>query len=239
MTDSTDRLAQLADDVDALIKPRELGQWVQPDRHDPNTAALPTLAATRASGFYWPPATQARLGVHPSLLTQLEQLRDGYTAPVSESGGGRTTPGPRFTGGADVADLVVEISTGTTQLLVDALRDLRAAQPTVRAQSLDTRDRLRHLARIAEAVDGKIRDRICRQIHSWANAARLVLSYTAPMATLNKPCPYCGQQSLIVRSDASSDAFCTTEDCTDGAGERPRWPRHLWPQLLTSTSKGA
>jgi hypothetical protein len=81
--------------------------------------------------------------------------------------------------------------------------------------------------------DDKLRATVCKRVHSWVLAARLTLSYSAPMLALKISCHYCGEQSLITRSDASSDVFCTTDGCVDDDGKQPRWPRTEWHLVLT------
>jgi len=281
VTDDFDPLVRLQRDVDELTRPRERGQWVQPDKYAPDIAR-PDLAKRRRGGFHWPPKEQPNAGLHLSLLEQLEQLRGGFAARKPGGTGSRPAPGPRLTGGADAAELLAEISTGAQQLRRDALRSFgvkdqrrtdvllaplddyiaRTAVDEDRARAASrnrlalhiagerfaaemarnklrnhwsTAGALRHLLVLVDAVPADLRDRICRQVHSWVNAARLALGYAAPMITLDRyPCPYCEQRSLITRSDASGDVFCSTEGCLDENAEQPRWTKLTWPRLLAA-----
>jgi hypothetical protein len=231
VSEDLDPLVRFQHDIDELTRPRERGQWVQPDKYE-STIARPDLAKQRRGGFHWPPKEHPEAGVHLSLLDQLHQLRGGYNVRDT-TGSGRGTPGPRPTGGSDVAELLIEITTGAQQLRTEALRHLGVKNTT--KPHLPTAAALRHLLVLIDAAGPQLADRMCRQVHSWVNAARLALSYTAPMMALpDRLCHYCGQPALVTRSDASSDVFCSVDGCVDENGERPRWPRATWHLLLTS-----
>lgn len=98
--------------------------------------------------------------------------------------------------------------------------------------SPDADGSLRALLDLVNQVPAQLRSDICTQVHRWVLAARLALSYSAPMAKLQNPCPCCGQQTLIVRSDASSDVMCVNPECVTEDGQQPRWPRHRWLLVL-------
>lgn len=280
-------LEQLKCDVDELVNPRRMPtSWVGPDKHNAKTADDPDLARRRAGGFAWPPPDDD--SKHASLLDQLQRLRDGYTAVVN-TGGGRSAPGSRLPAGSDVADLLVDITTGAADLYWRLLRKLGRQEQTAHydrrslaslsyhrpdaprlvlaADELEVKhivtehgmpDRvdvitvrglmkgyqtppvaatLKAIALLVGDVDDQqLRRTAIKRIHSWVLAARLTLSYSAPMVALNMTCHYCAQQNLITRSDASSDVFCTTDGCVDDEGQQPRWPRSSWHELLTGAA---
>lgn len=74
------------------------------------------------------------------------------------------------------------------------------------------------------------------EIRDALRVLRAVLGLTVPMVTLALSCPYCGEQSLRARKDASSDVTCSTDGCQDERGERPTWTRHTWALLLSEAS---
>lgn len=248
------RSKKLREDVDDILKPITFETWVSPDK-DPRAdtvvvyrrdrkgrlIAVPTVSPTerqhRRGGFQY----NADL---PSILTQLEALRGGTSARV-EMSAGRRAPSSRPPAGADVAELLIDMTVGSAQLYREALISLgRASETTrrgrrgVRVQIQPDVSRTLHLlVEIVDAVTDKpLQDRINRQIRSWRNAARLLLSHNAPMATLKMPCPMCGLTSLIVRGDASGDVTCTNDDCVDDNGQQTRWPHSRWALLLESAA---
>lgn len=246
-TSDPDWLVHLRLDVTQLVEPHEPAhRWIGPDKHNQATADNPKLARQRAGGFTWPPPSDTRL--EEPLLDQLRQLRDGYAPAGANTEGGRSAPGSRLPGGADTADLVVDIETGIAELLWKALRHL-GRQEDLRRSGRDRRigyvtpspaQSLRRLVDLAvEIPDGPLRATIVKRIHSWVLAARLALSYSAPMVGLGKTCPHCHEQSLLTRSDASGDVFCTTDGCEDDNGQQPRWPRAIWHILLAGQSESA
>lgn len=278
-------LVQLRLDVAELLEPRELHTWVVPDKRGIRNVADPELARHRAGGFAWPPPDETAAATHQPLLVQLELLRDGHAA-AGAGRTGRAAPASRLPAGHDVADLVVDITTGVADLRWQLLRALGRQEETAhyatrtiialgwanpaapalltarddlelkkalanhgmpdRIDTVDVRgpfagytepsaaDLFGDVLRLVVDAPGKLQASACKQVHSWVLAARLALSYSAPMLGLDMRCPYCLEQNLITRSDASGDVFCTTADCVDGNGQQPRWPRSSWGILLTN-----
>lgn len=176
----------------------------------------------------------------PPLIDQLAELRGGNSARI-EMSSGRRAPSSRPPAGADVADLEIDITVGAQKLLRECLEQLGRHRETRRVDTRngtvtdlapDVATTLRRLAEVADDVDAALASRIARTITSWRNNARLLLSVNSPMATLQLVCPMCGEQTLTVRSDASSDVFCGNPDCVDENGHTTRWPRSRWAFLL-------
>lgn len=240
------------DDVRALLSKTRVSTWVGPDKRkeddttfiyrdnvrDPKTGELvavpavsPTERARRAGGFSHEVEMMA-------LLDQLQQLQTSSRTDI-EMSSGRRTPSSRAPSGGQYAELLVDMAAGTADLRREALTQLNrdcelvrhVAGKTVQLQP-DTASNLRALTELVDLVEDDLAAKIARQIRSWSNAARLLLSVNAPMATLENCCPMCGQQSLIVRADASSDVVCANKQCVDENGRTVRWPRSRWNILL-------
>lgn len=244
---------KLREDVADIVEPRTFETWVSPDKDRREDAAtvyrkdkkgrlhqVPTVSPTerrrRRGGFQF-------VAELPSILDQLEQLRGGTAARV-EMSSGRRAPASRPPAGADVADLIVDITVGSAALLREALISLGRASETTRKGRRGVRVQIqpdptvtlqRLIDLVDDVTDSQLQDSIVRHVRSWKNAARLLLSHNAPMATLKFLCPMCRQQSLIVRGDASSDVTCSNDDCLDVNGNRTRWPRARWALLLESS----
>ena len=93
---------------------------------------------------------------------------------------------------------------------------------------------LRHAAWI---VEQPWVDDLQGELAASVRPLRVITGEVVPQVTLSKACPYCGEQSLRVRPDASSDVVCRTQGCQDEGGEIPRWTRATWHLLLTDTTE--
>jgi hypothetical protein len=128
-------------------------------------------------------------------------------------------------------DLLAKIETG----VIGHDCDLRDALDQHRYQDWPWQRMLWALPTLADQLgaDHALVRKLDRDLRSWHSSARVLLGYIAPMVTLTTPCPHCGEQSMIVREDATSDVVCTTAECIDPkTEEQSRWPRTAWQQLL-------
>jgi hypothetical protein len=253
VTDS--KPSNLKADVDDIITRQTFQTWVAPDP-DPHADGVDVYRrsrkgelhkvqtvsteerARRKGGFEWDVEV-------PALIDQLERLRGGTAASKVEMSSGRRTPSSRPPAGADIAELLIDMTTGAAGFYREALISLNRAQETVRRGRNGVRvdfapDLRRTLSLLVDVIDDikdeALKKRIERSVRSWKNAARLLLSHNAPMASLEMPCPVCKQQSLIVRSDASSDVICSNDECKDENGNQVRWPKLRWALLLEQSS---
>lgn len=168
----------------------------------------------------------------PGLLLQLMEHRGRVLNSTGGTKTSRPKPGsrPPSPHSVEVTDLLALIEAAVWAHDAD-LRDLLDAHVNYERPWLPALQALALLAGRAGGDQPAVQ-RLARDVRSWRNHARLLLSYTVPMTHLQVSCPYCQQESLIVRADASSDVFCTTDDCTDERGEKPKWNRHNWILLL-------
>lgn len=71
------------------------------------------------------------------------------------------------------------------------------------------------------------------EVRDVVRPLRVLIGELVPFVRLDMACPYCAEQSLRARPDASSDVTCATEGCQDERGDRPRWTRQTWALLLS------
>lgn len=167
---------------------------------------------------------------------------DGRTLQgrAGDGGGGGGKPGSRPPVDLAGADLLARVAAGVRTRhgeIRSALGDTGAAPypswqdwlwqlPTLASRLPETGpDLAREQHPLVRAVH--------RDLNGWRNSALIYLGQLSPMVTLTTPCPHCGETSMIVREDATSDVVCTTESCIDPTTqETSRWPRHAWEALL-------
>lgn len=237
---------------DPPAAPRRLRQFgrhvrsaVDPYQQGPLSPALPVVSARerdrRLGGFFYETDVTG-------LLAELQELRDGHGARTGGSAG-HAAPASRTPAGSDVADLIVDITVGALDLHTRCLEQLgrrRELQRRAKDNDVvipfkpDTEVSLRALIALYDQVDGKLQEKITRTVHSWTNAAKVMLSRQAPMKRLKMICPYCDggllkEQTLMVREDVSSDVICMNPECVDENGDSTRWSRSRWVLLLGST----
>lgn len=169
------------------------------------------------------------------LIAELQFTAGRVLSATGDSTGRSGKPTSRPPAAASIAavDLLAHIESGVWQHDAD-LRDALDAHLNYDRTWTQALSALPGLAnRLPNAEQHPLAACLARAVRSWRNTARVHLGHIAPMATLEAPCPYCKEQSLIVRSDASSDVVCTTAGCEDERGEQPRWTRQTWTLLLT------
>lgn len=233
--------------------------------------AIPSLARDAANGQRIPAKTQ-HVNVDDGLLVQLAHAagvrptRDEYNEPRStlwllEPGpargtrygadtGGHTKPGSRPPMSLDALDTLTHITSGITTLRREADKAAGASARLV-AMRRTPRDEFRHMTwLLTTARDGQplLTDTWARRIYrsacAWHADARVALSYLAPVATLQVPCPECGGE-LKVRADATSDVWCAGAWTVEGPPlegrswpvtypHRATWPRITWIDLLNA-----
>ena len=80
------------------------------------------------------------------------------------------------------------------------------------------------------AIVGHHAERDLKHLIALRDKVRLLLGYETPMMKLTgTSCHQCGGQ-LVVAADASTDAYCTTENCTTS------YSRNDWADILLGTS---
>lgn len=213
-------LAALALDIAELCDRYDTSTWVQPEptREKPHPKAF--MHEVHAIG----------------LIAQLRAALDwrGPSPRADSGGGGRQVPGSRIPLRTDVLNLLAEIDVGARELERRAMEQFGGSRP-----AKTTAEKLRRLGIWADGLDEKLLRDIRRDIRSWIGTARLALTYVAPLLELKEQCPNCGQESLVVRSDATGDIWCTNVECHDENGRECRWPRSEWLLLLTTTEESA
>lgn len=172
----------------------------------------------------------------PGLLEQLAR-------PIPSRGGddaGKVTTsktGSRAPGSTAHVDLLKKIRDGVRKHHFRLVREVQAAEPDLLPPTTATtwQEQLWALPALATALgpEDALVTALDRDLQSWRGSARVLLGYVAPMTTLTLPCPHCGQQSMLVREDATSDVVCVTDGCVDPETNRQsRWPRNTWRDLL-------
>lgn len=189
----------------------------------------------------WDDPNERKTGryVDTPITQPLTRLRRG-----GERRPGSAVPGAAVPGGSpgwDADGALSPIRAGTassrpptteaTWLLMDIEASARrlygqllAATGTPRARS-GLGEILRHLVALALDVDDRAAARAVAAARSWVSAARLITGYDAPVVRLRDiGCPTCGGD-LHVRSDASTDVWCTGRQIIHGpALEGEPWP---------------
>jgi hypothetical protein len=170
----------------------------------------------------------------------ISELQDTAARVLTQQGGndgsraGKPGSRPPSSSSNNALDLLAEIETGVWQHDAD-LRDLLDAHLDYERPWLTALTALPGLVgRLPDAEQHPLAYDVHRSVRHWMNAAQLHMRHIAPMSRLNAACSYCGEQSLRVRSDASSDVVCVTPDCQDERGEQPRWTRDNWVLLLNA-----
>lgn len=174
------------------------------------------------------------------LIAELQDIAARVLTRAGTPGGRPGKPGSRPPSGDSngALDLLAEIETGVWQYDAD-LRDLLDAH-------LDYERTWQHalsslpglVGRLPDAESHPLAHETSHAVNAWRRHAQLHLRHVAPMRRLEATCHYCGEQSLIVRADASTDVICTTNDCKDERGETPRWTRETWALLLGQQDTG-
>lgn len=169
------------------------------------------------------------------LIAELHDVTGRILTQAGQSEGGRAgKPGskPPSADSHGALDLLAEMETGVWELDCD-LRDQLDAHLDYDRHWLTALAAIPGLVnRLPDAEHHQLAATVDRTVQHWCRRAQLQLRHMAPMRKLQHTCPYCEQQSLVVRSDASTDVYCTTDNCEDERGERPRWTRDNWALLL-------
>jgi hypothetical protein len=168
---------------------------------------------------------------HSGLLTLLEQELEPGGGARTGAGSGKGKPSSRAPVRNDILALLTSIEAGTTDMRWRAMRTLGRKREW---RELPVRAGLRALETLMLdlAPAEPLRHEVCAQVRRWVGAAQVSLSFVAPMARLEAICPYCGEATLTVRSDATSDVWCANDECRDDEGREHRWPRGQWVLLL-------
>lgn len=184
---------------------------------------------------------------HAGLLSDLEDAMLPAQLPVDEPGRS-STPASRPPVRHEALELVADITAGAAKLR----RELLGSKGRQRGDTSTTAADLREIVGLIDQADPVTQKRVLGEVRSWVYAARVIVSHDAPVLTLRDTCcPYCGGD-LRVRSDASSDVWCSglarvswctvadhiehkrlePTDCADESGRRRLWPRSSWLMLL-------
>lgn len=132
-----------------------------------------------------------------------ELLEAAAVAAIRYDEGGHSKPTSRPPGSMVALEVLTDVQAGAAALRRHGRHEL--GRGAGRRGSCE--EDLFAVRGLAHDLGGKWAERALRSCRSWASAARVALSYEAPIAELKISCPDCGGR-LLVRSDASSDVWC-------------------------------
>ena len=166
----------------------------------------------------------------PALVDLVDRhfLAAGQGASSDES---RKTKGnPPLPLRVEALDALRDLEQTLTSWSLMVAEDRDVSPPIVAEPAVLARYLLLHAAWIVEQPWS---DDLQGELAASVRPLRVITGEVVPQVTLSKACPYCGELSLRVRPDATSDVVCRTDGCQDEGGEAPRWTRATWHLLLT------